>query len=347
MRKKVTLVVMVATILGASLNQIVAKDNVVVLRSGRKSNIVGDIEKMSKKGLAIAVGRNSQKIAVHQIFRISYSNEPSELRSARNAILGGQLEQGIESLKQIDTSKVSANVRQDVDYFVIFAKAKLALRGERDLIGTAREATAFLKTHPQSIHYYEAVELIGDIAMALGKYPTAVKTYSQITKSSFKEFELKGALLEARALQLDSKYEEAQSKYDVVLDSGLNDTHSLHEKKLATIGKAACLVETGSVEPAIETLQKMIADNDPKDSKLFAQAYNALGSAYQKSGKTVDAVLAYLHVDVLFYNERDAHAESLFHLSKLWNQLNKPDRAVKARQTLSERYNGTVWAKRS
>ena len=79
-------------------------------------------------------------------------------------------------------------------------------------------------------------------------------------------------------------------------------------------------------------------------ARMIARLYNALGRCYLKQNKPKDAVMAYLHTDVLFYADADAHAEALFHLSKLWSDINKSDRAVAARNTLRERYAGSVWA---
>ena len=339
-------ILLITLALAAGTHTSQARDNVVMQRGGRNTNVVGDISQMTKLGVVIDVGRSPQKVPVHQIVRISYSGEPGELRSARNAILGGQLEQGIAGLEKIEKSKLSKFVRQDVDFHLAYAKAQLALRGESELMSAGRDTSAFLKRHPNSIHYYEALELMGDMAMALGRFDSAAKTYAQITQAPPKEFKMRGALLEARALRMANKIDEAQAKYQIVLDNPLNDADAQRQKKLATVGDAWCVAQAGDVDQAIDTLHRLIKDNDPKDSQLFADAYNSLGAAYQKSGKSIDATLAYLRVDVLFYNERDAHAESLYYLSKLWNELRKPDRAVQAKQTLSERYGGTVWAKR-
>jgi tetratricopeptide (TPR) repeat protein len=102
--------------------------------------------------------------------------------------------------------------------------------------------------------------------------------------------------------------------------------------------------ETGKAEEGLALLQDLINKNDPQDVPLFARTYNALGKCHQKLNKPKDAVLAYLHTDVLFYTDADAHAEALYNLSKLWGDVNKQDRAVAARATLKERYAGTVWA---
>jgi hypothetical protein len=104
------------------------------------------------------------------------------------------------------------------------------------------------------------------------------------------------------------------------------------------------LAETGKADEAIKQLQELIRKNDPQDAVLFARAYNALGRCYLKQNKPKDALLALLHTDVLFYSDADAHAEALYHLSKLWNEVNKSDRALAARTTLRERYAGSVWA---
>jgi tetratricopeptide (TPR) repeat protein len=114
---------------------------------------------------------------------------------------------------------------------------------------------------------------------------------------------------------------------------------------LGLVGWATCEALQGQPQDGITKIEKVIAENDSDDTELFARAYNALGRCYEVAGKNNDAVLAYLHTDMLFYREFDAHAESLLHLSKLWSAINKPAEASKARQLLKQRYASTFWAK--
>ena len=55
--------------------------------------------------------------------------------------------------------------------------------------------------------------------------------------------------------------------------------------------------------------------------------------------------MAFLHVDVLYYSDADAHAEALANLAELWNTLQQTERAVRARRTLDEQYPSSPFAR--
>ena len=92
------------------------------------------------------------------------------------------------------------------------------------------------------------------------------------------------------------------------------------------------------------SVKKLIAENDTADTELFGRAYNALGDCLQRSNKPKDALMAYLHVDILFYGDSETHAEALYQLSKLWQVAKNQDRAAVAGNLLKQRYAGSVWA---
>ena len=62
----------------------------------------------------------------------------------------------------------------------------------------------------------------------------------------------------------------------------------------------------------------------------MARAYNVLGTAQRQAGRTKEALLAFLHVDILYSSVPHAHAEALANLADLWQQLHRSDRAQRA-----------------
>ena len=141
-------------------------------------------------------------------------------------------------------------------------------------------------------------------------------------------------------------YADKEKAFASALAIDSDTAESKRQKRLATVGKARCLAETGSPGDGVKMIEQIIADNDASDAVLFGRAYNAQGDCLRKLEKTKDALMAYLHVDVLFYSDPDVHAESLYHLSKLWSDIGKSDRAVAARNLLDERYPGSIWSRK-
>ncbi|MFN9912188.1 MAG: hypothetical protein ACK53L_06370, partial [Pirellulaceae bacterium] len=99
------------------------------------------------------------------------------------------------------------------------------------------------------------------------------------------------------------------------------DTAAKRLQKLASVGLLRCDTFDNKQATAIEKLRQMIADSDATDSELFARIYNALGEAHLAAGQEEEAVLAYLHTDLLFTNDPDSHAESFYHLVKLFGKI--------------------------
>jgi len=109
--------------------------------------------------------------------------------------------------------------------------------------------------------------------------------------------------------------------------------------------KARCAALGGKPDEAVKAAEAIIAKADPEQAELHALAYNVLGTALRKASKPKDALLAFLHVDVLYPHYPDAHAEALANLTQLWNELNKNERGARCRQLLEEQYRNSPWVK--
>jgi tetratricopeptide (TPR) repeat protein len=308
----------------------------------------GTVTAITRDQVSLDVSGAARQIPTNEVTRIAYGDEPAELNTARNAALQKNYATAAAELKKVDAAKIGRDFgKHDLEFYKALCQAKQAMTEGGDKNAALTAMLNFVKAAPQSYHFYEAAEVLGDLSMAAGKYSDAASRYygtTGVAGAPWPDYQMRGNIAVARALIADKQFDPALAKYEAVIASELSTPEATRQKQLAVAGKAVCLAETGKAEEGLALLQDLINKNDPQDVPLFARTYNALGKCYQKLNKPKDAVLAYLHTDVLFYTDADSHAEALYNLSKLWGDVNKQDRAVAARTTLKERYAGTVWA---
>ena len=176
-------------------------------------------------------------------------------------------------------------------------------------------------------------------------FDNGIKYYDMLGEAPWPDAKMKSAVLEGNAMLANALYSEALAKFDGVLATSLDDARAREQKLLATLGRSRVPGRDRQAGRGYRDVEKIIVRTTRRKSPcLFARAYNALGTCYLKANKREDALLAFLHVDLLFNQDPDAHAEALYHLSSLWKGLNKSERATKARSLLESRYSGSPWA---
>lgn len=287
-----------------------------------------------------------EKIPVNQIRSVLLDEEPTELTQARLNAKNGGFTTALERLQQIDLSKIDRElVREDVEFYLAYCAAQQALAGQGEVTDAGRKLNEFVRNHPQNFHYLEAVETMGDLLMAAGKYPAAQRQYSELAKAPWPDYKLRAGVLLGRTLQAQDKHQEAIREFDTVLAANDTSDAAKEQKLSASLAKAVSLSASNELDQAVGLIEQMILDTDPEQKELQARAYNALGNSYEQAGRTKDALLAYLHVDVLYSTVPDAHAEALSHLATLWDSVGQSNRAREAKQMLTDKYGGSRWAK--
>lgn len=289
---------------------------------------------------------NSRTIAVNQIRSIAFESEPAELAQVRLNVSNGAFAKAQQLLDNIDASQAQRDlVKQEVEFYQAFVAGKLAASGVGEVLDAGRKLNAFVKAYPNNYHYLAAVELMGDLLMSSGRFEPAQKQYAELMKAPWPDYKMRAAVAVGRSLQAQNKHAEAIQQFDAALEVSDNGADASNQKLAATLGKSVSLAETGKLDEAITTIEKIIQDADPQQKELHARAYNALGTCYVKANKTKEALFAFLHVDVLYNTVPDAHAEALFHLIPLWKAIGQDERARETREQLQQKYAGSRWAK--
>jgi hypothetical protein len=105
------------------------------------------------------------------------------------------------------------------------------------------------------------------------------------------------------------------------------------------------MVLSGKTVIAVHNLNEILDRTEEKNPEINAMAYNALGTALRKAGKTKEAILAFLHVHLYYYTLPDQDAEAVANLEKLFTEDHKPDHARDMREILEDKYKNSRWAK--
>jgi tetratricopeptide (TPR) repeat protein len=330
----------------AAVEPVVAASTPDRVRTTRGSE-AGELTDMTPTEVTIDKGTSgTRKIAVNDIASITFHDEPTELTQARvNAKNGGYVNAS-ELLQKVDLSKVDRDfIKQDVEFYQAFCGAKLALNGTGEINSAGSRLNDFVRKNRQNFHYWEALDTMGDLLAASEKFDGAQKQYAELAKAPWPDYQMRAGTALGRTLQAQGKHTEAIQQFDTVLAISDEGEAAKAQKLSATLGKAVSLAATGHVDDAAKSIEDVIANADPEQKDLQARAYNALGNCYERAGKSKDALLAFLHVDVLYSTVPDAHAEALSHLVLLWQAVGQEARAREAKQTLQEKYANSKWAK--
>lgn len=310
----------------------------------------GTIQKMSPLEVELKLGVSTKTIPVNEIVSISYDREPDRLKTARNAVLNGRYEDALSLLNKMELAdQTRPEIKQDIEFYRALCRAELALGGSGEIVAAGKQMAAFVKAHPGSYHWLKANEVLGDLYLAIGPdeqtaYELAEEHYAELGKAPWPDYKMRAGVAVGRARLAQGKTAEALKSFESVLEMGATGPLAQAQRLAAMIGKARCLIAGEKHDQAVQLARQAIASSDPERVELNARAYNTLGTALRKLGRTKEAVLAFLHVDVLYFSVPETHAEALANLAQLWQQIHKPEQADRARRMLEQRYRNSRWA---
>ncbi|MFZ5832998.1 MAG: tetratricopeptide repeat protein, partial [Planctomycetota bacterium] len=262
-------------------------------------------------------------------------------------ILSGRFEDALAALEKLDPAQIGrSEIRQELEFYKAYSKAKLALGGTGEITAAGSEMAGFINSYRNSFHWLEANQLVGDLLVANGAYDKAEAYYREVAQAPFPDAKMRAGVAMGRAMLAQGKTAEARTQYEQVLKEKAEGELAQSQQMSATLGIARCLVADGKAAEAVQMVQPVIDKAAPEETRLLAEAYNTLGTAQRAAGQNQEALMAFLHVDLLYFADPEAHAEALSNLVQLWRQLQKPEREMRARELLEQRYRNSVWAKK-
>lgn len=334
-----TLVAFAALLFVSTLSSnCVAQKDTVFLNSG--TPVRGEIKNMDAEQLTV----DARTINVRDVKKINFNNEPRELRRAKESIESNQFEDAWSDIQKIDQPPRDEMILQEFEYAKAFVMGKLALSGGQ--VTTREAGTAirnFVNTYPNSFRLYPIIDLYGQLLVNINRLDLAQVEFEKLAASNWPRYQLKGMFDLAQAQLLMENYDKAKGNFDKLQRHELNTPTAQQYKLMAKCQLAKIDAFQGNVDNAIQAIETMIKSESADNKQLFALCYNALGICNLEKKELRGAAIAFLHTDLLFSTESDAHSEALYHLAKIWPQLEETDRANRARQTLNRSYANSFW----
>jgi len=314
--------------------------DIVRLSEAGARNPVGTITEISATEIKILRANSNTPTVVPApvISATQFAQEPPQLTAMRAAVMGSRFPEVIDTALKLDPATIANPfARQDYEFFKAFALSQIALErldNKENLQKAIAACTDFLKTQSGSYHYFPVCELTGELYQAAGNSENAFQTYSLLAKAPWSASQLK-ANTRLGTIRLDeNRLDDAEKYYQAVLASQDSSADSLRTKTLAEIGLAKCLLRKGNWKTAIEQLDALSMKTDAEDARLQAAIYLTLGEAHEAAENPKEAILAYLHIEILFPSAKSEYVAALKQLAILWNKVNRPERAAEAEKIL-------------
>jgi len=320
----------------------------IELTNGQKP-LSGEVTGVSRTEVTIEVGlgRKEKTVPANEVANIRWNDEPTKLKVRRSDEQQGRLKAALEGYEEMhkQTRSTSRFLKADLEFLIARTLAKMALVDSTQLEDAIAKLEAFRKNHSRHYRYYDALEHLGQVYVLAKDSKAGQDVFAEMVQAPWPEYQIGARVALARMQLLEGDVETALAAFDAVIEQPAKTPAEKVRRLEALLGKAGCLQQMKKHAEAADLLAEVTRDAAAENTALQAEAYLRKGDNLRLSGKTKAALLAYLHVDLLFSGESDMHAEALLRLTQLWTAVERPARAADAASRLRQQYPGSQWSK--
>ena len=337
-----TLVVAVASGAPASATETITRK--------REKPLSGEVSGVSKTEVTVKVKspkEDTLKLPANEILSIAWTGDAPETGVARSDENAGRYQKAIEGYQKALQSSKAANAyaKADLEFGIARSSAKLALGEPAKIDDAIKKLEDFRSKQSDHYRFYDAVNYLGQLYAAKNELIKAKLAFDTLGKAPWKEYQMAAKIASGRLLLKENKLDEAAAEYETVVAMKPEGPVEESQRQEAVLGKARIMIAQKKYDDSLKLLDEVIDKAAADDSKVNAEAFLRKGDCLREKGDDKDALLAYLHVDVLFASEKPLHAEALFRLAQLWDKVGNKGRADEARDRLRTDYDYTEWAR--
>jgi tetratricopeptide (TPR) repeat protein len=300
----------------------------------------GQVESESATEVVVQLGATTIKVPAELIQSIRYDGQSASFALAEAREASGQLGEAADSFKKAAAESAGKPYPLQA---ALFREAEVLTdlaAVEPDRIKDAKEKLAkFVRDYPSSRHTLGARACLARIQLASGDFPAAEAAVADLAR--LPKGAERAAVLRTKLFAKQNKHKEAIAELDKLIAASPKGSERLRAAQLAKAESLAALKDFNKAEAL---LHEVIKATPPEDAAGQAPAYNTLGDCLRAANRPKDALLAYLHTDLLYSKDKEEHPRALHQISVLFRQLKQDGRADEFAQRLKTEYPHSRWA---
>jgi tetratricopeptide (TPR) repeat protein len=301
----------------------------------------GNVTSETATEVVVTLGANTVSVPTDQIASIRYDGQSASFQLGETRESAGQLADAADLYRKAATETAS---RPFPHQAALFREAKVLSElaaVEPDELKAARDKlNQFIKLYPGGRHIAAAREALARLQINSGDFAGAEATIAALGKMP--RGGERAAVLRTRVLARQGKHAEAIAELDRLIASAPKGSERQRAAKLA---KAEGLAAIKKYKEAEALAREVILENPAEDAESQAPAYNTLGDCLRAANRPKDALIAYLHTDMLFSKDKEEHPRALHGIAATFRQLKETGRADEYAQRLKAEYPRSVWSR--
>ncbi len=335
-----------AIVIGEGLGRANAADQVT--RKSDNVTLRGEFTAMQADVVRIKLTSGKEEaVVVSDIKAIRFDQEPSLLSQAQSNERSGALETALQKYQQVQSELAGADKRlvSEVQFLIARTRARQALADASQLAEARKLIREFREASKSNFRYLEATLLEAALATSADDRAAGQALLQEVQSSTVKGYQLQAGVQLGRLLLLSGDLPGAKSAFDQVIQQSKGDPGSVAAQFDGMLGIALCQRQQGQVSDALVTLEEIVSRASDSETRVLAEAWIQKGDCLRQLNQPKAALMAYLHVDILYSSEPAEHAQALFRLAQLWGPAGHQDRADDAAVRLTEKYPNSTWSR--
>jgi tetratricopeptide (TPR) repeat protein len=301
----------------------------------------GTVQSETPTEVVVTLGASTTAVPIDQIVSVRYDSQSANYQLGESRESAGQLPEAAEYFKK---AAAETNGKPFPHQAALFREAKVlsdlaTVEPERQ--PEARDKlNAFIRSYPGGRHIAAAREALARLQINTGDFAGADATITALAR--LPKAADRAAVLRTKVLAKQGKHDQAMTELDRLIKASPKGSE---RHRYAMLAKAESLAATRNYKEAEALVRQVIQANPAEDADSQAPAYNTLGDCLRAANRPKDALIAYLHTDMLYSKDKEEHPRALHGIVSTFRHLKQDARADEFAQRLKQEYPRSAWTR--